>query len=205
MANDLAALKARIADELERSDLTTQIARTIESAIEFHADRRFWFLEDEGTVDTVAGEASVDVPDGLRTAHDCEVEILVGSDSYSMRKLGWRQYRRHAQFSTSRGQPFDYAFRDGKFWLHPVPDTVYTITAYGIYDQPALANPTDVNAWTDVARDLIAAEVELRIARDFLRDPERMRNAASARNEALADLRGKSQGRKGTGRIRGHL
>lgn len=205
MANDLAALKARIADELERTDLTTQIASTIKRAIEFHADRRFWFLEGDGTVNTVSGQAYVAIPAGLRVAHDCEVEILVGADSYDLRKLGWREYRRHAQCVSSRGQPTDYAFRDGRFYLHPVPDTVYAITAYGIYDQPALVEPDDENAWTDVAQDLIAAEVELRIARDILRDDERMRNAASARNEALQALRGQSKGRKGTGRIRGHI
>jgi hypothetical protein len=202
---DFAALKARIADELERTDMTARIEKAIPRAIEFHADRRFWFLDGDGTVNTVAGQDYVAVPTGLRTAHDCEVEILVGQNSYEMRKMGWRDYRRHAQYATSRGQPFDYAFRDGRFYLHPVPDAVYQITAYGIYDQPVLTSGTDENAWTDQGQDLIVAEVCLRIARDFLRDDERMRNAASARNEALQSLRGQSAARKGTRRIRGHL
>ena len=45
MANDLAAMKARIADEFARDDLTEQIALAIVDAIKFYKDQRFEFNE----------------------------------------------------------------------------------------------------------------------------------------------------------------
>lgn len=205
MANDLATLKAKIADDLERTDLTSQIAAAITASIAFYADKPFWFLEDEGTVNTVANTAYVAVPTGLRYAPRCDVEINLGSYSRKLRKLSWSEYRRRARIVTTSGEPTHYAYRNGRFYLHPAPQDAYTITAFGFYDEDALASGTDVNAWTDTARDLIAADVAMRISRDLLRDPEREGNARRAAEIAFNDLIRKGNLRKGTGRVRGHL
>lgn len=208
MANDLQTLKAKIADDLERSDMTNQIAATITSSITFYADKPFWFLESEGTVDTVAETAYVAVPSGLRYAPRCDVEINLGGTLRVLRKLSWSEYRRRARIVTTSGEPTHYAYRTDRFYLHPKPQDVYTITAFGFYDEAALTADTgdgSTNAWTDTARDLIAADVVMRISRDVLRDPEREGNARRAAEIAFSDLIRKGNARKGTGKVRGHL
>lgn len=202
---DLAGLKARIADDLERDDLTTQIAAEIPLAIEFYADRSFHFLEDDATVDTTAAQAYVALPDGLRVSRPHDLEIDIGSTRYDLRKMTWRQYRRSAQVNQSSGQPTDYAYRNGRFYLYPVPNQAYTITTYGIFDEPELTTGTSENAWTNEALKLIAAEVEMRLARDVLRDDKRMRNAQLAVIQELAELTGKSTRRRRTGKLRGYI
>lgn len=208
MANDLGTLKAKIADDLERGDMTSQIAAAITASIDFYADKPFWFLEGDGTVETVADTDYVAVPTGLRYAPRCDVEIDLGSDIRALRKLSWSEYRRRARIVTTSGEPTHYAYRNGRFYLHPAPQDVYTITAFGFYTEDALTADTgdgSTNAWTDTARDLIAADAVMRIARDVLRDPEREKNAARAAEIAFNDLVRKGNLRKGTGRVRGHL
>src|SRR5689334_5061353 len=68
---DLAALKARIARDLNRTDLTTQIADEISSAIAYYRSHRFEFNEIQATFSTVAFQdeyaiASMGQPDTLR-------------------------------------------------------------------------------------------------------------------------------------------
>jgi hypothetical protein len=48
VARTLGDLKARIADELARADLTSQIALAISQAIEEACTHRFWFMEYAG-------------------------------------------------------------------------------------------------------------------------------------------------------------
>ena len=54
----LATLKSRIADDISRSDLTTQIANSITDAITYYQNRRFFFNETRSeTFDTVAAQS----------------------------------------------------------------------------------------------------------------------------------------------------
>lgn len=202
--SDLDGLKAKIADDLERGDLTSQIAALIPRVIEHYADRTFHFLEGEGTVDTEAATAYVAVPTGLRVTPPCDVEIAIGANNYDLHKWSWRQYRRHAQINTSSGEPTHYAYRNGRFYLYPTPAAVYTITAWGIYDQAELSAGDSESAWTNEAFELVVAECTMRLARDVLRDDVKMRNAQIAVNQALVDLGGKATRRKRTGRTRAH-
>ena len=64
------ALKTRIADELNRSDLTSQIASAVPRAIEYYARERFDFNEGRSTASTVVDNQYVDFPDGLRVVDE---------------------------------------------------------------------------------------------------------------------------------------
>ncbi|MCA8902096.1 MAG: hypothetical protein KDA53_12685 [Hyphomonas sp.] len=205
MANDLAALKALIANNIERSDLDDEIAAAITVSIEFYADRPFWFLEEDGTVDTVADQAYVNVPDGLRVHDEEGVEILVNGSTYELGVMTWREYRRHQRVASSSGQPYGYTYRNGQFFLHPTPDDAYTVTVFGIYDADALTADSSVNVWTDAGRDLIAGDVAMRLGRDVMRDSEIETKGMRKLEIALAELTRKTTRRKRTGKVRGHL
>ncbi|PSA77829.1 phage adaptor protein, partial [Corynebacterium diphtheriae] len=62
----LADLKARIASELNRSDLTSEIADQVARAVDRWASKRCWFNESSGTTATTSNVATATAPTGLR-------------------------------------------------------------------------------------------------------------------------------------------
>lgn len=199
----LAALKAQIADNLNRGDLTTQIAALIPRAIEFYADQRFWFNEDRKTVTTTIGNEYVTIPSGLR--EEDSVLVTIGGSRYRLTKRSSMYIEDLHAATNTEGQPSDYAWIGTQFRLWPTPNDTYTITVLGIYDIAYPDSDSGSNAWTDAARELIAGQVEFYLARDTLRDPERMQMAANAVDLALSKLIGKTGKRTGTGRMRSYM
>lgn len=199
----LAILKSDIADDLERSDLTTQIAALIPRAVEHFADNDFWFLEKTNTISLSADDTSSTVPTGLR--NEQELRITEGSYQYTLTKRSYAELQALATASVAKGIPNSYAYQDGKFYWWPTNDQSRTVYVDGIYDETAWASDSATNAWSDEARELIKAEVKYRIARDILRDPERMTTENIARNEYLRELRGKTTKKKRTGRLKAHM
>lgn len=193
-------LKSRVADELLRSDLTSQIAATILRAIEFYADKRMQFNEKTLTASTVAENQYVTLPTGLRT--DDSVFATVGGYTYELMKREFDQLEYWHGASQSRGQPLDYAIRGTQARIYPEPNAVYVLTFTGVYDETALANDADTNGWClGVAQDLIVARTKYLIARDILYDEEVMRNALLAERESLERLRGETYARTSDGKV----
>lgn len=190
--SDLASLKARIADELNRSDLTSQIASAIPRAIEKYARERFDFNEGRSTATTVADNQYVDFPDGLRVVDG--VYATVGGYTYDLRRVEFDEMEYWHGASNTKGQPLDYTLRKGQLRIYPTPNDAYTLTITGIYDEPALSADTDTNAWcTGLAEDVINYRVQYLMYRDILKDRESMIEARLAEQEALRELRGESE------------
>ena len=198
--SDLATLKARIVDELNRSDLTSQIASAIPRAIEYYARERFDFNEGRSTAATVADNQYVDFPDGLRVVD--EVYVTVGGNTYDMRRVEFDQMEYWHGASNTSGQPLDYAMRKRQFRIYPTPNQAYVLTVTGIYDEAALSADDDTNAWcTDLAQDLINYRVQFLMYRDILKDRESMLEASQAEKEALRELRGESEHLTSDGKV----
>jgi hypothetical protein len=194
--SDLAALKARIADELNRSDLTSQIALAIPRAIEKYARERFDFNEGRSTATTVADNQYVDFPTGLRVVDG--VYATVGGYTYDLRRVEFDEMEYWHGASNTKGQPLDYTLRKGQLRIYPTPNAAYTLTITGIYDAtPAIEAASDgsvTNDWcTGLAEDVINYRVQYLMYRDILKDRESRDEAKEAMKEALRELRGESE------------
>ena len=196
-----ATLKARVADELNKSNLTSQIATAVTRAIEFYADERLEFNEGRSTATTTADNDYVTYPSGLRKAD--EVFATVGGRTYPLMRRDFDVLEHWHGASDSRGQPMDYAIRDGQLFIYPTPDQAYTLTVTGIYDEAALSADTDTNGWcTGMPQDLIVARAKFTIARDITIDDEMMRNARMAEVEALSRLRSETRRKISSRKVR---
>lgn len=189
----LAQLKERIAFEVDRDDLADPIASAISRAIEDYSFRRFWFNDSRGTA--TASAEYVNVPSGLRQLD--YLFVTVGGVKY------WLTQRENAvteewNETASNGQPTDFAWVGGQFRLHPVPNQSYTLTALGVFDQPALTDDTLSNAWTTEAEDLICAATKKHLYR-VLRDPEGQALATAEERDALKRLKAETTMRLSTG------
>lgn len=193
----LGDLKARIATELNRSDLTDYIEDQIARAIEFYASRRFWFTESTGTVTTVAGQSWIAAPARLRILD--QLFITIGGEKRPLDEQSPAVIVDWLGANPGSGQPTDFSRSGSTLTLYRTPSEAYTLTAVGIFDLPAITDG-DSNAWTSEAEDLIANHVIERVARLKIRNTALANEARGLAADALSALRSEST-RRMTGRI----
>lgn len=193
----LGELKSRIADELNRDDLDTQIGTSITAAIQQWGRERFWATVSSQTATTTLGGQYAALPDGMRTLDI--VQVLDGATYWPLTVRPLATIDDWQGATTSSGVPSDYAVEGARIRLYPTPDAVYTLTFVGVFSLPALADDNATNFWTEEAADLIAATVKYRIYRDIIRNSEAMTFAKVAENEALDWLKDETTRKLSTG------
>lgn len=195
----LGDLKARIADELLKRNLTTQIAQHIARAIEHYAGRRFWFNTGRMVGAAVAPDADgyVALPTGTRIIDQIMVGTIV---------LEQRDPELIEQWLTSPGvgEPYDYAVAGDNIRLYPTPSGAVELVVVGTFDLAALSTDGSSNAWTNEAADLIDARARMTLYRDVLRDTDGVALAKDAIRDAETDLNMKTIRRLGTGRVKAY-
>lgn len=211
MADDLATMKARIADELgQRSDLTSQIAYAISDAIKFYQNERFLFNESRDiTFVTVAGQdfygtaANAAIP--TMQAFDYLI-LYVGTVPYDLKRKPPIEVELFNQNGLVKGQPTRYAFYNKQIRIGPVPDAVYTIRVAGQITYAAPASDGEANnPWMIDAEKLIRArakqEILVNVERRDATDPELIAIKGEVA-EAFENLKGLTNRLTGTGRVK---
>jgi hypothetical protein len=196
----LGGLKARIADEILKRNLTSQIASAITSAIGFYADRRWWFNGGTREFAVTSGDQYTALT-GVRQIDKVWVEGELLDRVDESRIEGW-----YARDSAATGAPHSYAWVGDELRFYPEPDDAYGMVIEGVFDVlPALSSDASSNAWTTEAEDLIAARARYTLYRDVLRNTEQAAITETAVREALDQLIAKNNRRLSSGRVRGHL
>lgn len=211
---DLATMKVRIADDLSRDDLTTQIAGAIASALQTWEGDRFWFNEKRFRLDTVAGTEYYALPSSLKNTDNSalaagetlleldSITAIVNGEPYPLNERTQQFMDRHYGSITNKGQPCDYSWFADQLRFGPIPDAVYQCTLSGLARLKTLSAGTDTNAWMTEGEALIRAETKLILYRDVLQDQEGIALAKDAIATALAPLERKSSAKVATGSIR---
>ena len=180
---DFGTMKARIADELSRSDLTSQISNHILDAIKRHETRVFWFNKTEATLNTAAGDEYYALPsdflqvDSLRITYNEENDVLTE-----------RSYKYIDDRSIIQGEPTVFAIHREQLRLYPIPDQVYPLTMAYVYRPAALVNDTDSNVWTTDAEELIRSSACRNLCLTVIRDPQYATLWAGVESSALRAL-----------------
>lgn len=172
----LATLKAEIADDITRSDLTDAIAAAITAAIKYFQTKRFYFNETRDlTFSTVIGQsryATVDDADIPKFITLDGVFATINGQNRQLRPMRVQEFEVLNDNSASTGEPYSYCYYNIGFGLYPIPGAVYTIRPIGHVLIDAPADDTEAgNAWMTEAYQLIrrraAADVLLTKVRDF--------------------------------------
>lgn len=152
-ARSLGDLKTRIADEIARSDLTSQIALAIEQAIEEAAGDHFWFMDTTDiSVPLVAGQWSYGGSAIADLYRIDRARIFVGSVQFTMRLMNDDMRSRLVDGTPPQGQPFAYSRYGDTLNVYPVPSQSYPLYLDGITKGSALSSDGDGNFWTDVSQ-----------------------------------------------------
>lgn len=172
MAKTLATMKARIAAEIFRSDLSDQIANAIEDAILTYQGERFWFNEPtlltEPTFNTVIGQSTYD------STANAQIGLMYAIDYLTYQQAGtiFQIIRRtpmeielENQIGQIAGPPDEFAYAGGALTIYPVPDQVYPIKIFGHINVAAPATDVeDNNVWMNTAEKLIRCRAKYELA-----------------------------------------
>jgi len=182
----------RIADELSRSDLTTQIQNEIQSAIAYYQNERFYFNERRDvTWNTVIGQefyTSTDIPDlSLLTQMDA-MTITVNQDRFKVRPWPYPNLEQMSVTTTTQGQPGYYSIYAQQIRLYPIPQMVYPMRLSGLFVVAAPVNMSDSNVWTNDAEELIRARAKKNVCINIIKDAANAATAQAQETEAYRNI-----------------
>jgi hypothetical protein len=199
-------MKTRIADELSRSDLTSQIAKSITTAIAHHERKPFWFNDGLDTFSTVASQEYYGASDLAAIATLVKIRSLrltVNGSRYPIQQRPFEYIDQISVMPTVTGWPNQYAYWNKQIRVYPIPQGVYTFTLAYIKRLAALADG-DTNAWTDDAEVLIRTRAKLDLMVNVMREPNMQDEIAvllAQENAELMVLRGETGSRGATGYV----
>jgi len=197
-----ADLKTRIADELDRNDINTQIGNEIKRAIKHYEQQRWWFTETQTTITTSSSQASYSLPSNLIILDN--VEIQISNNKLEVHEISWNKYVHDWRYSSvPTGHPDQYAYYSDLLWLGPVPNGAYNVTLSIVYKLDELSNDADSNAWTNEAEDLIVSRAERMLGSRLLHLPvQELLLMAQLEREAYNALCGRNEQKVMTGNAR---
>lgn len=188
----LANMRTRIADDLNRSDLTSQINEAINRAIDFYEKEQFWFQDATGTFATVDGQKVYTTSDSLPSdiATIDYMEITSGTTDYTLteKPVKWIEI---SNPQDTEGLPTNFGWWDYSVYFYLVPDAAYTVTVYYQKSYADLSADGDSNDFTTYAEDLIEARARWWLNTRVLYDFPAADRAKAEEAEALMALRQK--------------
>lgn len=204
----LGALKAQIADDLARDDLSTQIAAAITQAIEFYKEERlFWMDTRAETFDTVADQSAYDVDDDEAIPLFIKIDAMMLQDSDGVEygpldRLDQRVMEQLLDDSAASGRPESWSYYNDTFYFHPIPDDVYTMRPMGQIEVAAPeGEDTENNKWMTRGAELLRCRAKAYLFVHTVKDPDQASAMLMAADSELARLRRDTSKRTATGRI----
>lgn len=176
----LTIMKARIADELARNDLTTQIGEAINTAISVYQKERFRFSDSSPltvpTFNTVIGQWIYTSADNANISSLMKIDYVaaqIGGMLQPLTQESPENIRVYNQQGTMSGQPMWWAYEGNSLLLSPVPSAVYAMTLDVFRSVPAPAADAETdNPWMVAGELLIRSRAKYEIALHVTRNKQ---------------------------------
>lgn len=204
----LATVRARIADDLNRNDLSTQIDTAINRAIEYYESENFWFKDTNASFSLSSSQTTYTSSDGIPTniGEIDYVEISINANTQyevNARSLKWIQDANPSD-TLLTGYPTDYALYDEEFYFYPTPNSAYAVTVFYKQKYDELSSDSASNNFTVEALDLIESRARYWIYTRIIMDHEQAAAAKVEERDALQALSSKTEKLKMTNQVRRH-
>lgn len=187
------AMKARIANEINRGDLGPEIASAIADAVDYWAGERYFFNETrDSTFSTVEGQESYavnDFNDILNVIKIDYVLCITNDQYYDVLPRFPVVIERSTQAGIfSRGIPSEYSFYNQTLRLYPIPSGAFDIrVAYQRAIPAPVQDDETGNVWMTVAERMIRAQAKAELYKHVERiadDAKALKYATLAEDEA---------------------
>jgi len=204
----LADLQNRIITEINRDDLADDLLSALNTAIQDaigdFANERFWFNETRVTGTLSNGAEYTALPSGMH--HIDSLFAIVGGVRFRLRKISM-DHMEGLYTVPQVGQPTDWANFGTTARLWPTPNVDYPSIWLTISDvTPTIdwsaPDTTISNNWTNEGQWLISSRAKRQLYRNVIKDYEAAAAAQSDEEDAYANLKGESNRRIMTGRMR---
>ncbi len=205
MSGTYGDMQTRIADELARTDLTSQIQLAILSAIAHYERRRFYFNETTSTFSTVANQeyySSSNLADIATLVEIDSIRVTISSTRYTLIPRDFAYLDAICTNASATGNPTDYCYYQEQIRLYPIPSTARTVTMAYIKRLATLSASGDSNAWTTDAEELIRQRAKCDLFANVIRSPDEAMACRQYELIALDNLTAETVSRISTGHIR---
>lgn len=195
-------MQQRIGDDLNRTDLTTQIKKAINRAIKFYLKEPFWFKETSGSFSTIVAQKTYTSTDTSITdigrIHLMEASINSALYEIKERPLSFIMNRNP---NSAQGVIRFYAWWADTIYFYLVPSTIWTVTIYYTKKYTELSADADTNDWLVYAEDLIEARARKWLYARVIKNTEQAQIAELEEAQSLQALREINEGYVAQGRI----
>jgi hypothetical protein len=185
----LGDMKTRIAAEIHRTDLTTNIGQAISSAITKYQSRRFEAAEEQSSFNTVASQQSYTSGDtGFPTTigQIDSVQVTVNGTNLLLEPMSYTDLQRVSAQSNATGQPSRWAWYARSLFFYPTPDKAYAIVlSHQMRSTPPASDGDDDTIWTNELEPLIRHCAKKFLFRDVMNDIPKANAAEAAEAEWL--------------------
>ena len=172
-------MRDRIANELGRDDLTTQIAAAITDSINAYQSDRFRFSESRDTTwNTVANQDIYTSAASAAISSHYYIDYLiiyVGDVPSYLTRRAPIEIEMLQQLNIQAGTPEEYCFYNNAIMLYPTPGAVYTMRmgAHLLIAAPASDSEAN-NKWMTDAERLIRARAKYQLAAHYTLDEDQI-------------------------------
>lgn len=196
----------KIADQIARADISTQIAECVNDAILFYQPHRFIFSEGRDTsLSTVIGQEFYGVADDVLLGPNGLFEfdyitVTIGTAQFDLPRYQPEDIELLSQSGTQMGQPQCYSYYNFQMRLYPVPSAVYplTIAAHQRIAAPAAVD-TAGNPWMVDGEKLIRSRAKYELALHYTQDLDEAQRMTAAVTEAFDEILARANKLAGTG------
>lgn len=178
-------MMGRIADDLDRTDLYTQIKLGINRAIIHYQTELFWFKETSTSFSAVSGQEEYVYGVGSVPSDVEMIDIMEVRYNGSKTPMGEiTPFELEAKQSlTATGIPEEFAQYQNRFKLYPIPNqSGITILLKYTKNYTTLSADADTNDWLTYAEDLIESRARWWVNLRVIKDRE------SANDDAIQEL-----------------
>lgn len=173
-ARTLGDLKTRIADELARADLASQIALAISDAISEACTHRFWFMEVRGLELPISSGTAAYTSDDIAGLIEIDrLALIVSGQRRTLREMSDDLLDRWNDGTPPVGEPYAYSRYGDELRLYPTPQTSYTVVIDGLTQGTPLDDDTDTNIWTTTGERYVRALAKRNVLAEVIQDFER--------------------------------
>lgn len=200
-------IEAQIADDLARSDLSSQITAAVNTAIRSYRFERLGFNEAYKVTATLSTSADVIAFTALpvRFRKFDRIRLVRNAGDYLdlyHRDYDWIMSRQDVRVTC---QPVEYAVYNSAIHFDSMSDQNYTLLLDGIKElgnASASYSAGDTSAWFNDARDLIRHRAKREVYANVLKDMELAAAATASEREALRTIKAEMGEERSTGFIR---
>lgn len=199
MAGTYGDMQTRIADELARSDLTSQIQLAILDAVKAYEGERFYFNELYNQTATVStSEYAIALPGNVYAID--KIALLVNPSVKDYLVPRNREYILSMQIPLSLHQPKEFAIYGDQILFDCMSNQVYPLYISGLQKFDDLSAASDTNVWTTTAEELIRNRAKSNIYADVILDPDNAKICSLREQQVLSYLRARSA-QRASGRV----